>query len=484
MNAVALSALECRNLIDGERMKGGEANERRNPSDSSEIVSIAFHASSEDVDAAVAAARAAFPFWARITPQARADVLDRVGSLILARREEMAVLLSREEGKTLPESRAEITKSSQLFKFFAGESLRGSGQHLRSLREGIEVDVVRGPAGVAVLITPWNFPVSIPAWKLAPALAYGNCAILKPSELTNGCAQVLSEIIVEAGVPRGVFQMLMGDGDVGRALVSHPGVDLVSFTGSCATGKKIAQAMRGGKAQLQLELGGKNPLLVMADANLESALDAAVKGAFYSTGQRCTASSRIIVEDGVYDQFVEGLAVRLQKLKVGHALDVSSDIGPLITGEQLERVEGSIAAAQVGGARLLCGGARLKRATSGHFISPALFVETGSRDPINQEEVFGPVASVLRAKSLDHAIEIANDTPYGLSAGIFTSAHASICAFRQRSTAGMLMINLQTVGTDYHVPFGGNGDSGFGVREMGSDVKNFFTRSSTIYTAG
>lgn len=475
--------LECKNLIDGERINGGERNERRNPSDTRELVSVASYASASDVDAAVAAARKAFPSWARMLPQARADLLDKIGSLILARREEMAILLSREEGKTLPESRAEVTKSGYLFKFYAGEALRLAGQHIRSLRESIEIDVVREPVGIAVLITPWNFPVSIPAWKLAPALAYGNCAILKPSELTNGCAHALSEIIVEAGAPRGVFQMLMGGGDVGSALVSHSDVDLVSFTGSGATGKKIAQLMAGGKAELQLELGGKNPLLVMADANLESSLDAAVKGAFYSTGQRCTASSRIVVEDGIYDKFVEALTERLRRLNVGHALDPSSHIGPLVTEDQLERVQSSVASAKSDGASLKWGGERLNGSTPGHFMMPALFVDTTAGDDLNRHEIFGPVASVIRARSLDDAIEIANDTPYGLCAGLFTSSHASISEFRQRSTAGMVMINLQTVGTDYHVPFGGNGESGFGVREMGSDVKSFFTRSRTIYTA-
>lgn len=448
------------------------------------MVSIASYASAADVGNAVAAAKAAFPGWARLLPQTRADLLDQIGSLIFTRREDIALLMSREEGKTLPESRAEVTKASQLFKFYAGEAVRLGGQHIRSLREGIEIDVVREPVGIAALITPWNFPVSIPAWKLAPALAYGNCAILKPSELTNGCAQLLSEIVVEAGIPRGVFQMVMGEADVGAALVNNPDVNLVSFTGSSATGKTIAALVSGRNVQLQLELGGKNPLVVLKDANLDAALDAAVKGAFYSTGQRCTASSRIIVEDGLHDRFVEQLTKRLQGLRVGHALDVSSQIGPLVTERQLDQVRNSIAAAKSNGAALEWGGERLNCATPGHFIAPALFVDTAAKDFINQHEVFGPVASVIRANSLDHAIEVANDTPYGLCAGIFTSSHASIGEFRRRSTAGMVMINLQTVGTDYHVPFGGKGESGFGVREMGSAAKDFFTTSRIIYTAG
>lgn len=484
INVGRATPLECLNLIDGERVAGAVRQERRNPSDTREIVSIASYTSPEHVAAAVAAARHAFPGWSRMVPQARADLLDKVGTLINARREEIATLLSREEGKTLPESRGEVTKAGQLFKFYAGEAVRLSGRHVRSLREGIDIDIVREPVGVAALITPWNFPIVIPAWKLAPALAYGNCAILKPSELTCGCAQLLSEIMVEAGLPKGVFQMVMGGGDVGAALVENVDVDLASFTGSSAVGHRIAQTMSGRNAQLQLELGGKNPLIVMADANLEGALDAAVKGAFYSTGQRCTASSRIIVEDTIHDRFVEMLLAKVRELKVGHALDPQSNIGPLVSERQFEGVLASLNKIRAETAGEHWGGERLEKTTPGHFIAPALFAGTDASDFVNQHEIFGPVASVIRANSLDHAIEIANDTPYGLSAGIYTGSHAAIGEFRRRSTAGMLMVNLQTVGTDYHVPFGGNGDSGFGVREMGPEVVQFFTRSRTIYVAG
>ena len=476
--------LECTSLIAGARVLRGSGEQRRNPSDASEIVSLAFHATTQDVEDAVAAARAAFPVWAELTPQARADLLDRVGNLIQARHTELATLLAREEGKTLPEARAEVTKSAQLFKFYAGEALRGGGRHVRSLRERIEVDVVHEPVGVAALVTPWNFPLSIPAWKLAPALAYGNCAILKPSELTSGCAQLLSDILVEAGIPAGVFQMVLGGGNVGSALVSHAGVDLVSFTGSSATGRAIAKSVEGRQAQLQLELGGKNPLIVMADADLDAALDAAVKGAFYSTGQRCTASSRIIVDEPIADRFTDALLGRIQDLQVGHALAAGSQIGPLVSERQLDGVQASLLSAKLAGSELAWGGERLERPTAGHFMAPALFVDTRPDEFVNRHEIFGPVASVLRASSLDEAIKIANDTPYGLSAGIYTASHAAMTAFRRRSTAGMLMINLQTVGTDYHVPFGGNGESAYGVREMGPEVASFFTRSRTIYTAG
>lgn len=476
-------ALECFSLIAGERARGADGIERRNPSDTREVVSIAFHATTLDVENAVAAARDAFPAWAGLTPQARADLLDRVAGLLQARQQELATLLAREEGKTLPEARAEVTKSAQLFRFYAGEAIRLSGRHVRSLREGIDVDVVREPLGVAALVTPWNFPLSIPAWKLAPALAYGNCAILKPSELTSGCAQALSEIVVEAGLPTGVFQMVLGDGAVGSALVTHPGVDLVSFTGSSATGRAIARLVEGRQAQLQLELGGKNPLIIMADADIEAALDAAVKGAFYSTGQRCTASSRIIIEEPIADRFTEALLRRIKALEVGHALAANSQIGPLVSERQFDGVQASVAKARAS-SELAWGGERIERPTPGHFMAPALFTDTKPGDFVNRHEVFGPIASVLRASGLDEAIAIANDTPYGLSAGIYTASHAAMTAFKRRSTAGMLMVNLQTVGTDYHVPFGGNGESGYGVREMGPEVASFFTRSRTIYTAG
>lgn len=476
--------LEAASLIAGGFVKGGNGVERRNPSDTREIVSIAFHAAVGEVENAVEAARQAFPGWARVTPQARADMLDRIAGLVQARHQEIAALLAREEGKTLPEARAEVTKTVQLFRFYAGEAVRLGGRHVRSLRAGIDVDVVQEPRGVVALVTPWNFPVSIPAWKLAPALAYGNCAILKPSELTSGCAQKLAEIMVEAGLPDGVFQMLLGAGDIGAALVAHPGIDLVSFTGSSATGHAISRLVEGRQAQLQLELGGKNPLIVLADADIEAALDAAIKGAFYSTGQRCTASSRIIVEDAIADRFIEALTARLKALEVGHALLPSSQIGPLVSERQLAGVQASITQAQADGSELVCGGEALERPTPGHFMAPTLFVDSRPDAFVNQHEVFGPVASVMRASGIDEAIALANDTPYGLSAGIYTTSHKAITAFRRRSTAGMLMVNLQTVGTDYHVPFGGNGESGYGPREMGPEVASFFTRSRTIYTAG
>lgn len=476
--------LECSSLIAGERVRSADGVERRNPSNTLEVVCTAFHATADDVDAAVDAARQAFPAWARTTPQARADLLDRVAGSVQARHQELATLLAREEGKTLPEARAEVTKTAQLFRFYAGEAVRLSGRHGRSLREGIDVDVLREPRGVAALVTPWNFPLSIPAWKLAPALAYGNCAILKPSELTSGCAQMFTDILIEAGIPKGVFQMVLGAGEVGRALVSHPGVDLVSFTGSSATGHAIARLVEGRQAQLQLELGGKNPLIVMADADIEAALDAAVKGAFYSTGQRCTASSRIIVEEPIADRFTEALLQRMQALEVGHALAATSQIGPLVSERQLEGVQNSVAKARANGSELAWGGERLDRQTPGHFMAPALFLDSDADAFVNRHEIFGPVASVQRASDLNEAISLANDTPYGLSAGIYTASHAAITSFKRRSTAGMLMINLQTVGTDHHVPFGGNGESGYGVREMGPEVANFFTRSRTVYTAG
>ncbi len=484
INASGPRPIECSSLVDGQRLGQGAVTERRNPSDTREAVSLAHHAVPADIARAVEAARAAFPRWSRLSPQARADMLDRIGTLIADCRDEMAQLLSREEGKTIPEARAEVAKAGQVFKFYAGEAVRLSGRHGRSLRENIDIDVINEPVGVAALITPWNFPIVIPAWKLAPALAYGNCAILKPSELTSGCAQLLSEIIGAAGLPAGVFQMLLGGGDIGAALVANPGVDLVSFTGSSATGRRIKQSASGGNAQVQLELGGKNPLIVLADAPMDNALDAAIKGAFYSTGQRCTASSRIIIEDGAYDGFVDALITRIRGLKVGHALDPNTQIGPLVSEQQLERVESSLEQAVSDGALLKLKGERLSGPTPGHYYTPALFADDDASSFVNQHEIFGPVASVIRASSLDHAIAIANDTAYGLSAGLFTASHAAIREFRQRSTAGMLMINLQTVGTDYHVPFGGNGSSGFGVREMGSEVSRFFTRSRTVYSAG
>lgn len=469
------------NLIAGRWRDAERGLDNVNPSDSSDVIGEYAVASIADVDDAIAAARVAQRRWFALTSQERCDRLAAVGAEIGARRDELARQLSREEGKTVRESQAEITKAAQLFNFFAGESLRMWGEHVSSIRAGIDVDVERRPVGVVALVTPWNFPFSIPAWKAAPALAYGNAVILKPSELTNASAWSLAEI-VSRHLPAGVFQLVMGDGNTGRTLVGHADVDAVSFTGSVETGRRISAAVRPA-ARLQLEMGGKNPLIVMEDADLPKAVDAALKSAFYSTGQRCTASSRLIVHRSVRDRFVDELIRAMRKLRVGHALEDSTDIGPLVSAAQLARVQEYLDVGRAEGAQLAYGGEVLEAPTRGHYMRPALFVSSLSRHRINREEIFGPVASVLEAGDIDEAINIANDTDFGLSAGIFTNSLRYARQFRNSIEAGMAMINLPTVGTDYHVPFGGTRASSQGIKELGSAAREFYTSTVTVYTA-
>lgn len=468
------------NLIDGRWSASGKTLPNINPSDTSDVIGHYACASSEDVSEAVRIAQGAWRAWFARTSQDRADRLDAIGVEIGARARELAQQLSREEGKTVRESQAEITKAAQLFKFFAGEAVRMSGHNVASIRAGIDVDVDRRPAGVVALVTPWNFPFSIPAWKAAPALAYGNAVILKPSELTNASAWSLAEVL-HRHLPAGLFQLVMGDGAVGQALVAHPGVNAVSFTGSVATGRRITQSVAPG-TRVQMEMGGKNPLIVMDDADLAKAVDCSIKGAFYSTGQRCTASSRLIVHKAIKDRFVEALAEGTKALRIGHALDDSSDIGPLVSEAQRSRVQSYLEIGKEEGAQLLFGGEPLEARTTGYYMRPALFVDTQSRQRINQEEIFGPVASVIEVGDIDEAISVANDTEFGLCAGLFTNSLANARRFRQRIETGMAMINLPTVGTDYHVPFGGARSSSFGPKELGTAAREFYTTTLTLYT--
>jgi alpha-ketoglutaric semialdehyde dehydrogenase len=472
------------NYIAGEWVGAAETIERRNPSDTDELVGIYACAGLSDVDAAVCAARQAQPAWADTGEQERADILERIAAAILVQREQLAALLSREEGKTLAESRGEIEFSASVFKFYAGEAVRMAGRAGRSLRAGAEVEVRHEPLGVVALITPWNFPFCIPAWKAAPALAYGNCVILKPSELTNGSAHALTKIIHDAGLPKGVFQLLMGaGGKIGGSLARHPDIDGISFTGSVATGRAISEQLRSQRTRIQLEMGGKNPLVVMADANIDAAVDVAIRGAFFATGQRCTASSRIILQDAVHDEFVERMKRRMRELRVGHALDPASQIGPLVSEAQLERVLRYMEIGRAEGSTLAAGGERMEAKTPGHYMSPTLFVDTTNVQTLNREEIFGPVAATIRARGFDEALAIANDTPMGLAASIFTSSLKHAIAFKRHSRAGIVGINMPTFGADYHAPFGGRGESGTGSREMGTYAREFYTTVKTVYIA-
>lgn len=472
------------NLINGEWVGGAHVSRNVNPSDITDIIGEYAQAEPHHVSDAVAAAKAAQRLWAASTSQQRFDVLDAVGSEILARREELGRLLSREEGKTLPEGIAEVTRAGNIFKFFAAEALRLGGEHCPSVRQGIEIDVMREPIGVVGLITPWNFPMAIPAWKVAPALAFGNAVVLKPAELAPACAWTLAEILSRSDLPKGVFNLVMGKGSVvGAALAAHPDVAGVSFTGSVDVGRTLAPVLAKRLARVQLEMGGKNPLVVLDDADLTIAVNAAINGAYFSTGQRCTASSRLIVTEGIHDRFVTAMIERMKRLNVNDALAPGTDIGPVIDEAQLEKDLSYIALAQSEGGKLVFGGERLRRDKQGWYLAPALITETTNAMRFNCEEAFGPIAGVIRVKNYDEALAVANDTAFGLCAGICTTSLKYATHFKRHAQAGMVMVNLPTAGVDYHVPFGGRKGSSYGPREQGSYAKEFYTVVKTCYVA-
>ncbi len=473
-----------KNLIAGAWVDGSDSVDNINPSNTDDVIASYARADAAQVNDAVAAAKAAFPAWSTGSIQARATMLAAVAAEIMARKEELGELLAREEGKTRPEGIGEVMRAGQIFDFFAGEVVRQSGEKIASVRPGIDVDITREPLGVIGLITPWNFPIAIPAWKIAPALAYGNCVVIKPAELVPASVHALAEIIQRAGVPEGVFNLVMGKGSVvGETLVNHPDVAAISFTGSVETGKRIAAGCAARLAKVQLEMGGKNPLVVLDDADLNTAVDCALNGAFFSTGQRCTASSRLVVQKGVHNDFVAALTEKMQALKVDDALAEGCQMGPVVDQSQLDQ---DLKYLDIGrgedGATLAWGGERLNRATPGFYLQPALFTETDNKMRINQEEIFGPVASVIAVDDYDQALDVANDTAFGLSAGICTSSLKHASHFKRHSQAGMVMVNLPTAGVDYHVPFGGRKGSSYGAREQGRYAAEFYTTVKTGYT--
>jgi aldehyde dehydrogenase (NAD+) len=475
-----------KNLIGGEWREGPRTIRNINPSDTRDLVGEYAQADAAQAREAVAAAHQAFPAWSQSTPQQRFDILDAAGSEILARKAELGDLLAREEGKTLPEAIGEVGRAGAIFKFFAGEALRVGGDIVPSVRPGVGVEVTREALGVVGLITPWNFPIAIPAWKLAPALAYGNTVVLKPAELVPGSAWALADILQRAGLPAGVFNLVMGPGSqVGQVLLEDPRVAAISFTGSAATGARVATACASRLARFQLEMGGKNPMVVLDDADLGVAVNAALNSGFFSTGQRCTASSRLIVTSGIHDQFVAALAERMQSLKVDDARKAGTDIGPVVDESQLSQDLEYIAIGEQEGAKRI-GGERVATSSAGapgFYLRPALFTETTPEMRINRDEIFGPVVSVMRAKDYEHALQLANDTPFGLSAGIATTSLKHATHFKRHSQAGMVMVNLPTAGVDYHVPFGGRKGSSYGPREQGRYAAEFYTTVKTAYTA-
>jgi aldehyde dehydrogenase (NAD+) len=471
-------------LINGESVSSGGAGESINPSDLDDVVARYPKGGEAEVNDAVAAARAAFPGWSQASPEVRSDVLDKAGALVMARAKELGTLLSREDGKSLAEGSGEVMRAALILKYFSGEALRRHGQTLDSTRPSVDVETHREAVGVFGLITPWNFPIAIPAWKAAPALAFGNTVVLKPATPTPAIAHALAQILNEAGAPPGVFNLVIGEGGVGRAIVAHEGIDGISFTGSQGVGASVAEGAAKRQARVQLEMGGKNPLVVLDDADLDRAVACAIDGAFYATGQRCTASSRIIVTDGIHDRFVAALAEKAKSLRVGDALDPETQIGPAVSEDQLAQNLRYVAIARDEGGKVMTGGEALTLGKRGYYMAPTVISDTAPDQRINCEEVFGPVASTVRVRDYEEALEIANRGQFGLSAGIVTNSLKHARHFRRHIRAGMVMINLPTAGVDYHVPFGGTRKSSYGAREQGFAAVEFYTQTKTVYIGG
>lgn len=470
--------------INGRWQTGVGEIENRNPSDLSDIIGQFAQAGSDQLHEALDAARAAQPVWWAAGIQKRHDVLMAIGTELMARSAQIGEMVAREEGKPRAEGVGEVYRAGQFFTYYAAEVLRNQGDLAESVRLGIEIDVRREPVGVVAIISPWNFPVATPAWKIAPALAYGNAIIWKPANVTPASAIMLAEIIAKQDIPAGLFNLVTGSGrEIGQALVESPKVDAISFTGSVPVGRGIAAAAVANMTKVQMEMGSKNPMLIMDDCDLDLAVAHAAGAAFGGTGQKCTAASRLIVHENIHDAFVEKLVAAAQALKVGHALAEGTQIGPVVSENQLSQNLDYIRIGQEEGAELLCGGDRLNRETEGYYMAPAVFAQTRNDMRINREEMFAPITCVMKAGSYAEALHIANDSEFGLTAGIMTTNLARANHFRANMRAGCVMVNLPTAGTDYHVPFGGRGASSFGSREQGRYAAEFYTSVKTAYVS-
>ena len=470
-----------KNFIGGEWTAGDGTVENINPSDLDDVVGLYAQASATQANDAVMQARTALVAWKHTGLEQRQRALNFIGQELIARADELGTLLSREEGKPQAEGRGEVYRAGQFFCYYAAETLRQIGENADSVREDVEIDVRREPMGVVVVISPWNFPTATASWKIAPALAYGNTVIWKPANQTPASAWALADIISRAGLPTGVFQLLMGaGGEIGETLAAHPGVDAVTFTGSFAVGRKVAAAAAANLTKFQLELGSKNALLIMDDADVDAATAAALAGAYSGSGQKCTASSRLLLHRDVHDAFVDKLTAALAQMKVGHALAADTQMGPVISEQQLAANMEWLQQARRDGVRVH-GGERLQRQPRGHYMSPALLTETTNDMAFNREEMFAPIAAVIKIESYEEGLALANDTSYGLVGGIFTQSLARATHFRRHIETGCAMVNLPTAGTDYHVPFGGRKNSSFGPREQGRGAAEFYTQIKTVY---
>jgi len=472
------------NYIDGQWIDRGPRFENRNPARTDEIVGVFAQGTARDIEDAAGAAVRALPAWASLNAPARGAILYKAADILDRRFEQAAADMTREEGKTLPEAKGEVRRSINIFRYFAGEGARLAGVLAPSERDRVHMFAIRKPIGVVGLITPWNFPSAIPAWKLAPALVCGNTVVLKPASAAPLSAWRIVEALHEAGLPAGVVNFVAGPGgELGQALVQAPPLKAISFTGSCQIGNWLHAEASKHRLRIQLEMGGKNPTIVLADADFPAAVENTVNAAFFSTGQKCTATSRVIVEDAIYGRFVEALVERTRQLRVGDGMQPDTHIGPCVDQAQLDTVLRYIEIGRreagpprIGGQRLTAGD--LAR---GYFVAPTIFADVTPEMTIAREEIFGPVLAVMRARDFEDALRIANDIPFGLSASIQTTNLSRAFEFVYRMEAGLLTVNLPSAGVEYQLPFGGTKDSSFGPKEQGPAALEFYSDYKTIY---
>ena len=470
------------NFIAGEWLAGASEAANINPSDLSDTIGMYAQADNAQLQRALESAKSAQIEWAKTGLEKRYSVLMNIGNELIANCEELGTLLAREEGKTQPEGKGEIYRSGQFFTYYAAEVLRQIGDNAESVRDGIEVDVRREPVGTVAIISPWNFPTATAVWKIAPAIAFGNSVIWKPANIVPASAVALARIIAKQDIPKGLFNLVMGSGrSVGQQLIESPMINAISFTGSVPVGRGIAKAAVENFTRVQLEMGSKNALAIMDDANIDTALACALGGGFGSTGQKCTASSRLVVHSSIHDEFVDRLVEGANKMVVGHALEAGTQIGPVASESQLKQNLENVELAKQEGGELRCGGERVERATEGYFMTPAVFTGTSNDWQVNREELFAPMVCVIKVDSYEEALATVNDTRFGLTAGIVTTDLARATHFRRNAKTGCVMVNLPTAGTDYHVPFGGRGESSYGPREQGQYAKEFYTHVKTAY---
>src|ERR1700682_1014060 len=479
-----MSAQTFKNYINGEWVEGAKTFENRNPANTDEIVGLFSKGTAQDVADAASAAAAAFPAWSAMPAPARGNLLFKAADILDRKFDQLGADMTREEGKTLPEAKGEVRRAINILRYFGGEGSRMPGPVVPSERDRVHMFAIRKPLGVVGLITPWNFPSAIPAWKLAPALICGHTVVLKPASASPLSAWRIVEALHEAGVPKGVINFVAGSGvELGQALIDAKPLKAVSFTGSCEIGNWLHGEASKRRLRIQLEMGGKTPTIVLADADFASAVENVVNASFFSTGQKCTATSRAIVEDAIYDKFVAALVERTKKLKVGDGMQPGIDIGPAADQAQLATVLDYIevgkkeaGAPKIGGNRLTGDGF-----SKGYFVEPTIFGDVTENMRIAQEEIFGPVLAVMRAKDFNDALRIANNIPFGLSASIQTTNLSRVFEYVYGMEAGLLTVNLPSAGVEYQLPFGGSKESSFGPKEQGPAAMEFYSDYKTVY---